>query len=305
MTTLVKICGLNSVEALDAALGAGADLVGFVRYPRSPRHLGLDEAGILSGRAKGRALRVALTVDASDGELADIVAALDPDLLQLHGDESPERVAAIRARFGRPVMKAVGIAEESDLAALDRYAGVADRLLLDAKPPKNAEALPGGNGLAFDWRLVAGLDPALAIMLSGGLAPENVAAAIELSGARALDVSSGIERRPGEKDPEKIERFVRAARAACAGPDERGHFGIFGGRFVAETLMPLILELEKAYGEAKNDPAFQAEMASYLTHYVGRPSPLYFAERLTEHLGGAKIYFKRDELNHTGAHKVN
>jgi len=220
MTTLVKICGLNSVEALDAALGAGADLVGFVRYSRSPRHLGLDEAGILSRRAKGRALRVALTVDASDGELADIVAALDPDLLQLHGDESPERVAAIRARFGRPVMKAVGIAEESDLAALDRYAGVADRLLLDAKPPKNAEALPGGNGLAFDWRLVAGLDPALAIMLSGGLAPENVAAAIELSGARALDVSSGVERRPGEKDPEKIERFVRAARAAWAGLDK-------------------------------------------------------------------------------------
>ena len=163
MTPLVKICGLNSVEALDAALSAGADLVGFVRYPRSPRHLGLDEAGRLSGRAKGKALRVALTVDASDGELADIVAA---------------------------------------------------------KPPKNAEALPGGNGLAFDWRLVAGLDPALAIMLSGGLAPDNVAAAIELSGARALDVSSGVERRPGEKDPEKIERFVRAARAAWAGLDK-------------------------------------------------------------------------------------
>jgi phosphoribosylanthranilate isomerase len=220
MTPLVKICGLNSVEALDAALGAGADLVGFVRYPRSPRHLGLNEAGSLSGRAKGKALRVALTVDASDGELADIVAALDPDLLQLHGDETPARVAAIRARFGRPVMKAVGIAEENDLAALGRSAEGADRLLLDAKPPKNGEALPGGNGLAFDWRLVAGLDPALAVMLSGGLAPNNVAAAIALSGARALDVSSGVERRPGEKDPEKIERFVRAARAAWAGLDK-------------------------------------------------------------------------------------
>jgi len=220
MTPLVKICGLNSVEALDAALSAGADLVGFVRYPRSPRHLGLDEAGTLSGRAKGKALRVALTVDASDEELSNIVAAIDPDILQLHGDEAPARVAAIRARFGRPVMKAVGIAEENDLGALARYAEVADRLLLDAKPPKNAEALPGGNGLAFDWRLVAGLDPALAIMLSGGLAPDNVAAAIELTGARALDVSSGVERRPGEKDPEKIERFVRAARAAWAGLDK-------------------------------------------------------------------------------------
>src|SRR3954465_7580216 len=216
MTPLVKICGLNSVEALDAALSAGADLVGFVRYPRSPRHLGLDEAGSLSARAKGRALRVALTVDASDEELSIIVSAIDPDVLQLHGDESPERVAAIRARFGRPVMKALGIAKESDLAALSRYCEVADRLLLDAKPPKRAEALPGGNGLPFDWRLVAGLDPALAVMLSGGLAPENVAAAIALTGIRALDVSSGVERRPGEKDPEKIDRFVRAARAAWA-----------------------------------------------------------------------------------------
>src|SRR3954447_5770268 len=194
MTPLVKICGLNSVEALDAALSAGADFVGFVRYPRSPRHLGLDEAGSLSGRAKGKALRVALTVDASDGELADIVAALDPELLQLHGDESPGRVAAIRARFGRPVMKAVGIAEESDLAAVARYAKVADRLLLDAKPPKSAEALPGGNGVAFDWRLVAGLDPALAVMLSGGLAPDNVAAAIALSRGRGVHVSPRGER---------------------------------------------------------------------------------------------------------------
>src|SRR5215218_377611 len=126
MTPLVKICGLNSVEALDAALGAGADLIGFVRYPRSPRHLGLDEAGTLSGRAKGKASRVALTVDASDEELSNIVAAIDPDVLQLHGDETPARVAAIRARFGRPVMKAVGIAEESDLAALGRYAEAAE-----------------------------------------------------------------------------------------------------------------------------------------------------------------------------------
>src|SRR5215213_9810263 len=137
MTPLVKICGLNSVEALDAALSAGADLVGFVRYPRSPRHLGLDEAGTLSRRAKGKALRVALTVDATDEELSNIVAATDPEILQLHGDETPARVAAMRARFGLPVMKAVGIADKSDLAALARYAAVADRLLLDAKPPRN------------------------------------------------------------------------------------------------------------------------------------------------------------------------
>ncbi|HEX8662925.1 MAG TPA: phosphoribosylanthranilate isomerase [Beijerinckiaceae bacterium] len=214
MTPLVKICGLNTHEALGAALSAGADLVGFVRYPRSPRHLSLDEGRALSARAKGKALRVALTVDADDRELEDIVATIDPDILQLHGEETRERVAEVRARFGRPVMKAVGIAEEDDLAQIQTYGAVADRLLLDAKPPKIAEALPGGNGLAFDWRLVAALDPGIPFMLSGGLRPDNVAAAIELTGARALDVSSGVERRPGEKDPEKIERFVRAARAA-------------------------------------------------------------------------------------------
>jgi phosphoribosylanthranilate isomerase len=217
---LVKICGLNSLAALDAALQAGADLVGFVRYPRSPRHLTLDEARELSARAKGKAVRVALTVDADDEELANILEALDPDLLQLHGEETPERVAEVRSRFGRAVMKAVGIAEKADLGRLAAYAEIADRILLDAKPPKTAEALPGGNGLSFDWRLVAGLDPKLSFMLSGGLAPENVAAAIGLTGARALDVSSGVERAPGEKDPERIEAFVRAARAAWADLDK-------------------------------------------------------------------------------------
>ncbi|HZB37155.1 MAG TPA: phosphoribosylanthranilate isomerase, partial [Beijerinckiaceae bacterium] len=220
MQPLVKICGLNSLAALDAALQAGADLVGFVRYPRSPRHLTLDEGRELSARAKGKAVRVALTVDADDEELANILEALDPDLLQLHGEETPERVAEVRSRFGRAVMKAVGIAEKADLGRLAAYAEIADRILLDAKPPKTAEALPGGNGLSFDWRLVAGLDPKLSFMLSGGLAPENVAAAIGLTGARALDVSSGVERAPGEKDPERIEAFVRAARAAWADLDK-------------------------------------------------------------------------------------
>src|ERR687890_785656 len=179
MDPAVKICGINSLDALDAALAAGADMVGLVRFAKSPRHLGLEEGRALSGHARGKALRVALVVDADDAALAETVEALDPDLLQLHGSETPERVAAIRARFGRPVMKAVGIAEQEDLAAVAAYAAVADRLLLDSKPPATAEALPGGNGLAFDWRLVAGLDPALPVMLSGGLAPDNVAAAIE------------------------------------------------------------------------------------------------------------------------------
>jgi phosphoribosylanthranilate isomerase len=161
---------------------------------------------------------VALVVDANDAELERIVEAFDPDLLQLHGEETPERVAEIRARFGRPVMKAVGIAGEGDLASIEAYGAVADRLLLDAKPPALAEALPGGNGVPFDWRLIAGLDLTKPVMLSGGLDSRNVAEAIALTGIRAVDVSSGVERRPGEKDPERIEAFVAAARAAFAAP---------------------------------------------------------------------------------------
>ena len=216
MNPIVKICGINSHDALDAALAAGADMVGLVRFGRSPRHLGLEEGGALSARARGKALRVALVVDSDDQELGEIVEAFDPDLLQLHGSETPERVADIRARFDRPVMKAVGIASAGDLAAIESYQRVADRLLLDAKPPAAAEALPGGNGVPFDWRLVAGLDAAKPVMLSGGLDSENVAAAIALTGVQAVDVSSGVERRPGQKDPEKIEAFIKAARAAFA-----------------------------------------------------------------------------------------
>jgi phosphoribosylanthranilate isomerase len=214
-TPLVKICGISTPEALDAALGAGADLIGLVRYPKSPRHVSLQDGRMLSARANGRALRVALLVDPDDAELAATVEALDPDVLQLHGSETPERVAEIRERFGRPVMKAIGIAEAADLSHVADYVG-AERILLDAKPPKDASALPGGNGRAFDWSLLAGVDPGVSFMLSGGLDPDNVAQAIALTGARAVDVSSGVERRPGDKDPARIEAFVKAARAAFA-----------------------------------------------------------------------------------------
>ncbi len=222
MTPLVKICGLNSVEALDAALSAGADLVGFVRYPRSPRHLGLDEAGTLSGRAKGKALRVALTVDASDEELSNIVAATrsghppaprrrgagarrrDPGPLRPAGDEGG------RHRRGRAT---------SPLSS--RYAEVADRLLLDAKPPKNAEALPGGNGLAFDWRLVAGLDPALAVMLSGGLDARERRRGDRAQRARGRSTSPPASNDGrAKRTRRRSRRFVRAARAAWAGLDK-------------------------------------------------------------------------------------
>jgi len=215
MDNLVKICGLSTPETLDAALGSGADMVGFTRIARSPRYVSLDLAHKLSLQARGRAQRVVLLLDPSDEDVAQAVEAIDPDLIQLHGSESPERVAGIRSMVKRPVMKALGIAEASDLKALTLYAD-ADRILLDAKPPRTADALPGGNGIPFDWRLLDGLDPGISFMLSGGLNPDNVAEAIRLTKAQAVDVSSGVESGPGLKDSARIEAFIRAARTAFA-----------------------------------------------------------------------------------------
>jgi phosphoribosylanthranilate isomerase len=216
MDNLVKICGLSTPETLDVALGAGADMVGFVRFPKSPRHVSLDLGHRLSLQARGRAQRVVLLVNPEDEAIAQAVEAINPDLIQLHGSETPERVAEIRSMVKRPVMKALGIAQASDLQALRPYAGGVDHILLDAKPPRMAEALPGGNGIAFDWRLLNGLDPKLFFMLSGGLNPDNVAEAIRLTKPQAVDVSSGVESGPGLKDPARIEAFIRAARTAFA-----------------------------------------------------------------------------------------
>jgi len=209
--TEIKICGLSTPETLDAALGVGADWVGFVRFARSPRHVELEAARALSRRAKGRAGRVVLLVDPDDAALAAAIEAIAPDLIQLHGRESPERVAEIRAATGLPVMKALGIAGPADLAAIPAYAAVADRILLDAKAPPGA-ALPGGNGVRFDWSLLEGADLPAGLMLSGGLGPENVAEALARTGLRAVDVSSGVESAPGIKDPARIAAFVTAAR---------------------------------------------------------------------------------------------
>jgi len=211
MAPLVKICGLKTPETLAAALDAGADMVGFVFFPKSPRHIDLATAETLGRQAAGRALKVALTVDADDTQLAGIIAALHPDLLQLHGHETPERVAAIRARFGLPVMKAIGVATADDLKDVQAFAAVSDRLLFDAKAPKDA-AHPGGNGLAFDWSLITGLDLSIPSMVSGGLDPANVAEALRRTGAQGVDVSSGVETAPGQKDPAKITAFVTAAK---------------------------------------------------------------------------------------------
>ncbi|KQT07500.1 N-(5'-phosphoribosyl)anthranilate isomerase [Methylobacterium sp. Leaf399] len=210
--TRVKICGLSTADTLEAALDAGADLVGFVHFPKSPRHVDWETGARLSAQARGRAGRVLLLVDPDDALLAQGLAAVEPDLVQLHGSESPERVAAIRKAIGRPVIKAIGIARREDLAALAPYAGVADILLLDAKPPTDAD-LPGGNGHAFDWDVLAGAELPAGTMLSGGLTPQTVAQALRRTGLGALDVSSGVERAPGVKDPDRIRAFMAAARA--------------------------------------------------------------------------------------------
>jgi phosphoribosylanthranilate isomerase len=213
MPLLVKICGLKTPEALDAALEAGADMVGFVFFPPSPRNVDYEAARMLSERVGGRALKVALSVDATDEQLAAAIEALEPDLLQLHGKETPERVAMVRSRFRLPVMKALPIAKRADLAPIRLFDRVADRLIFDARAPREATR-PGGLGRSFDWRLLENVKPGLPFMLSGGLDAENLAEPLRLTGAPGVDVSSGVERAPGEKEPEKIRAFVRAARAA-------------------------------------------------------------------------------------------
>ena len=215
MSLIVKICGLSTPETLDAALDAGADMVGFVFFPASPRHVSLETARALGQRAKGRALRVALMVDADDATIANIVEALRPELLQLHGQESVARVRDIKQAFGLPVMKAVPIATSADLAPLPGYAAVADRILFDARAPKEASR-PGGLGARFDWKLLSGVDPKIPFMVSGGLDAANVAEAISVTRAGGVDVSSGVERASGIKDPDMIRGFIRAARAAAS-----------------------------------------------------------------------------------------
>ncbi len=214
MKVVVKICGLSTPEALDIALDAGADMVGFVFFPASPRHIGFEAAKRLGARVGSRAQKVALTVDATNHTLRDIVDALKPDLLQLHGRETPERVGAIRSRFGLPVMKAIPIAVRADLSPVRLYANFADRMLFDARAPREATR-PGGLGNPFDWHLLQDLDLGIPFMLSGGLDAGNVAEALRITRAPGVDVSSGVERAPGQKDPEKIRAFVRAARQAA------------------------------------------------------------------------------------------
>jgi phosphoribosylanthranilate isomerase len=229
MSLIVKICGLSTRETLDVALESGADMVGFVFFAPSPRHLGLETARDLGRQAKGRASKAALTVDADDATLANIVEALEPDILQLHGRETVARLRDIKQKFGLPVMKAIAVETPADLAPLPGYAAVADRILFDARAPREATR-PGGLGAAFDWHLLENLDLKLPFLVSGGLNAENVAQAIRVTRAGGVDVSSGVERAPGVKDPEMIRAFIRAARAT----DPTSPLPVYGERSALE-----------------------------------------------------------------------
>jgi len=209
----VKVCGLTTAQAVSDAVKSGADYVGFVFFPPSPRNLTLDQASVLAADVPAGITKVALTVDADNAALDALTAQVAIDMLQLHGHESPARVAEIRARYGLPVMKAVGLADRADLDILDTYLSAADQILVDAKPPKDA-VLPGGNGLSFDWRLLQGRQWPCPWMLAGGLTPLNVTEAIRLTGAGQVDVSSGVERARGEKNPALMSAFIQAAKTA-------------------------------------------------------------------------------------------
>lgn len=209
----VKTCGLTALDDIPVAVAAGAAYVGLVFFPKSPRHLDLDFAREMALSVPDGIAKVALTVDADDAQLDALIKTVPLDMLQLHGHETPERVLEVKQRYGLPVMKVVGVAGADDLAQLDIYARVADQLLVDAKPPKGADR-PGGNAVAFDWKLIAGRRWSVPWMLAGGLTPENVAQAISLTGAKQVDVSSGIESAPGVKDAGKINAFIKAAQCS-------------------------------------------------------------------------------------------
>ncbi|MEP2641106.1 phosphoribosylanthranilate isomerase [Roseobacter sp.] len=209
--TSVKICGLRTAQEVALVAAAGAAYCGFTFFEKSPRSVNLAQARALAIDAPPGLAKVALTVNADDAFLDALTAQVPLDMLQLHGHETPERVLAVKARYGLPVMKAVGVADRDDLAALDSYNKVADQILVDAKPPKTAD-LPGGNGLTFDWRLLVGRRWPVPWMLAGGLTPHNVAEAIAMTGAKQVDVASGVESAPGVKDPQRVQGFVTAAR---------------------------------------------------------------------------------------------
>ena len=221
MKTQVKICGLKTAEAAERAVALGASHVGFIFFPKSPRNIEPDDAGRIADRIRGQAKIVAVTVNADNDELDEIVSALNPDILQLHGSEDADRLLTVKAIYGLPVMKAFSVREASDLEKIDAYIGIADRFLFDAKAPAGSD-LPGGNGVSFDWKLLDALDASVDYMLSGGLNADNIGEAMAQTRARAIDISSGVESAPGVKDLKLMESFFNAVRQAEAGMPRAG-----------------------------------------------------------------------------------
>jgi len=318
---IVKICGLTSLEDARVAAEAGADMLGFLFYPPSPRFVPPDRAaGIIREiRREFPSVRcVGVLVNEPLETIRHLVALCGLDMVQLHGDESPAEVDALMAE-GIAVIKGFRLRDDRVLEMMSRYRPAV--YLVDAYHPDR----PGGTGQTCDWELAARARELGPLLLAGGLMPENVAEAIRAVHPWGVDVASGVEAAPGRKDPDRVRQFVQKARSQSGEvsqdiramvansvlpslhnlPDERGYFGPYGGKFVPETLMPALEELETAYREARSDPAFQAGFRALLRDYVGRPTPLYFARRLTESCGGARIYLKREDLAHTGAHKIN
>jgi phosphoribosylanthranilate isomerase len=209
----IKICGLKTQEAVDRVVARGASHIGFIFFEKSPRNIEPDIAGKLADGVRGRVKIVAVTVDADNDDLDEIIALLKPDILQLHGSETPERVLNIKAVYGLPVIKALSIRDADDLARMEPYIGIADGFLFDAKPPKGSD-LPGGNGVSFDWSVLANLDESIDYMLSGGLNKDNIGQALVMTGTRAIDTSSGVESAPGVKDIGMIDAFFDAVEHA-------------------------------------------------------------------------------------------
>jgi phosphoribosylanthranilate isomerase len=219
MSTIIKICGLSTPESVTTCIEEGADWIGFIFFPKSPRNVSVEKAAELAAPAKGKVRRIAVTVNADDALLDKIVTVMQPDILQLHGSETVERTAEIKKRFSLPVMKAFSIGTAEDLQKIEPYKEISDFILLDAKAPTGSN-LPGGNGVSFDWNLLSRLDPSMKYLLSGGLNLENIIQALDVSGARSVDISSGVESTPGVKDIAKIAAFIKTIRqrdAALAG----------------------------------------------------------------------------------------
>jgi tryptophan synthase beta chain len=301
---LVKICGITREEDACVAVGLGASAIGFVFWPGSPRCISPERAKAIVDRLPPLVSTVGVFVDETPGRVRAIAERVGLSAVQLHGEETPEAAT----RLGVRVIKTV----RADSQGLEALADWPDSvtLLVDATDPK----LRGGSGLVSDWTMAARMAARRPLMLAGGLTPENVAQAIRTVHPIGVDVSSGVESSPGVKDHAEMRRFVEAVRGEASAPlppfgrrdpDARGYFGPFGGRFVPETLMAPVEALEKAYFAARADPAFAVSLADLLSHYVGRPTPLTEARRLSAAAGGARIFLKREDLTHTGAHKIN